>query len=48
MITDKTARRLGVKFLKEQGYPKLAKMVEHHLCLDELFEVAAKSLRKKK
>jgi len=48
MITDKTARRLGVKFFKEQGYPKLAKMVEHLVCLDGLFEVAAESLGKKK
>lgn len=47
MITDKTARRLGAKFLEEQGYPKLAKMLEDQVCLDRLFEAAAKSLRKK-
>jgi len=40
---------MGVKFFKEQGYPKLAKtLVENHLCTDALFEVAAESLGKKK
>ena len=48
MIIEKTARRLGVKFFKEQGYPKLAKMVEDHLCIDGLFGVAVKLIRKKK
>lgn len=49
MITDKTARRLGAKFLEEQGYPKLAKtLVEDHLCISGLFEVAVKLIRKKK
>lgn len=48
MIIHKTARRLGVKFFKEQGYPKLAKMVEDQVCIDRLFEVAVESLGKKK
>lgn len=48
MITDETARQRGAKFFKEQGYPKLAKMVEHQVCLDRLFEAAAESLGKKK
>lgn len=48
MIIETTARRMGAKFLEEQGYPKLAKtLVEDHLCIDGLFEVAVKLIRKK-
>lgn len=47
MITENTARRMGVKFFEERGYPKLAGMVEDHLCIDGIFRTTVKTLRKK-
>lgn len=48
MILESTARKMGVRFFKEHKLPKLAKMVDDYLCVDSVFEVAAKSLGKKK
>lgn len=47
MISDSTARKMAVKFFKEQECPELAKESEED-CLDLIFAAAVESLGKSK
>lgn len=48
MFKEDTARKMGIKFFKEQGYPKIATWLVEGYCADSVFGMAVRSLGKSK